>query len=91
MKPASWIGFTDAAGALWIAALRGTGSLSAVTDLPTAALPQRPQGAVILRSGRRLSDVQLLAGATGAVEVAVAEPVAGDQWLGARLEVTAGR
>lgn len=88
MNSGAWIEFADDAGALWVAALRGVDSQRAVTDLPLAQLPARPTFAVILRSGRQLSDVQLELGAAGSVAVRLAEPIDQDQWLGARLEVT---
>lgn len=89
MKAEAWIAFADAAGALWVAALRGLDDRRAVTDLPFAQLPQRPKCAVILRSGQRLTDAQVQETAAGRVAVQVAEPIDQAEWQGARLEVTA--
>lgn len=89
MNPEAWIAFADDAGALWVAALRGVDGQRAVTDLPLATLPQRPEWAVILRSGHRLTDVRLEQTAAGSVAVQLAQPIDPGQWQGARLEVTA--
>lgn len=89
MKAEAWIAFSDDTGALWVAALRGADGRRAVTDLPFAQLPQRPECAVILRSGQRLTDVLVHATAAGSVAVQLAEPIDQAQWQGARLEVTA--
>lgn len=89
MTDPAWIAFADAAGPLWVAAVQAVDSRHAATDLPFEALPPKRQCTVILRSGKRLLDVTATESASGTVALTVAEAVEGEQWLGARLEVTA--